>query len=293
MLPRRFLPSISSLLALEAVERRGTATAAAEELSLTHSAISRQLKVLEDQMAVPMFVRDGKRLALTLAGQQYARTVRGVLQDLAQASLHLRAAGAKQTINLGTLPAFAMHWLAPRLRAFQTAHPDILVNQYTRLAPFDFGNEALDAAIHYGTQDWAGVNYLWLKNDRVIPACAPDMGPFTPQQLLDQPLLHLDTRPGAWEAWFATHGVTAERLRGNLFDQFAAMAQAARTGQGVALLPDYLAEDAFASGTLVPAVPDYVATEGAYYLVWPNNRELPEPLRDLIVMLRDGKQPTP
>ena len=91
--PRRFLPSVASLLALEAVARLGTATQAADELALTHSAVSRQLKVLEEQIGVPLFRREGKALILTPAGQDYVETIRDYLQDLARASLRLRAAG--------------------------------------------------------------------------------------------------------------------------------------------------------------------------------------------------------
>ena len=93
--PRRFLPSVSSLLALEAVERLGSATLAAAELSLTHSAISRQLRHLEDQIGVTLFERAGRALVLTPSGKDYAATARGYLQDLARASLKIRAAGAR------------------------------------------------------------------------------------------------------------------------------------------------------------------------------------------------------
>ena len=121
LLPRRFLPSIASLLALEAVDRLGSATAAAEELSLTQSAISRQLKALEDQMGAQLLLRERKRLQLTPAARDYARQVRGVLSTLATASLKLKANPAGGSLNLAVLPAFGMHWLAPRLKDFVAA----------------------------------------------------------------------------------------------------------------------------------------------------------------------------
>ncbi len=270
--PRRFLPSVSSLLALEAVDRLGTATAAAEELALTHSAVSRQLKALEEQIGVTLFRREGKGLALTQAGRDYAAATRDYLQDLARASLKIRAGGEKQSLNLATLPSFATHWLLPRLRDFAAAHPEITVNLSTRLSPFDFSREPFDAAIHFGLRDWQGVAYHELAREEMIPAAL--QGPVPPETLLRQPLLHLDSRPGAWEDWFARHGLEAERLRGMLFDQFGHMADAAALGLGVALLPRMLAEAEFARGRLKPAADHYTPVEGAYWLVWPQGRAL-------------------
>lgn len=270
--PRRFLPSITSLLALEAVERLGTATAAAAELSLTHSAVSRQLKVLEDQIGVSLFIREGKGLRLSPAGTAYARSVRDCLNDLARASLKVKASGARQSLNLAVLPSFAMYWLSPRLQGFMQDHPDILVNQSTRIKPFDFEHDDFDAAIHFGTEDWRGVNYLPLLKERVIAVCAPDFAgdvPLSPERLMEQPLLHLESRPGAWEDWFKAHGLAADRLRGMLFDQFTNMTEAAVVGTGVALLPEFLARREFQRGRLVPASSGYIDVDGTYYLVWP------------------------
>lgn len=288
--PRRFLPSISSLLALEAVDRLGSATAAAEELSLTHSAVSRQLKVLEEQIGVTLLRRVGKGLALTPSGADYARSVRDCLNDLARASLKIRAGGTRSSLNLAVLPAFGMHWLAPRLKTFAARFPDVTANLTTRLSPFDFAREKFDAAIHYGGQDWQGVDYLELSRERVIPAASPQLlegGPRTAEELLSMPLLHLESRPGAWEEWFSAQGAEADRLRGMLFDQFTTMAEAAALGFGVALLPEYLAETEFARGRLRPAFPAYLPLSGRYYLVWPNGQPPSRALAALIAFLKE------
>ena len=170
--PRRFLPSVSSLLALEAVDRLGTATAAADELALTHSAISRQLKALQEQIGVVLLRREGKGLALTPAGADYAASIRDYLQDLARASLKIRAAGERSSLNLAVLPAFGTHWLLPRLRRFALENPDITVNLSTRLSPFDFTRDPFDAAIHFGQADWAGARLDYLMKESVVPACS-------------------------------------------------------------------------------------------------------------------------
>lgn len=286
--PRRFLPSVSSLLALEAVERLGSATLAAAELSLTHSAISRQLKHLEDQIGVTLFERTGRALVLAPAGRDYAATARGYLQDLARASLKIRAAGARMSLNLAVLPAFGSHWLLPRLKAFTDAHPEVTVNLSTRLAAFDFAREPFDAAVHFGAQDWQGVEYLELMRERVIPAGAPSLlpdGALQPKRLLTFPLLHLESRPGAWEDWFARRKVPVDRLRGMLFDQFSHVSEAAALGFGLALLPSFLFEAEAERGRLVAAVEGYEELEGSYSLVWPKGRAMSRPLGMLVEWL--------
>lgn len=287
--PRRFLPSISSLLALEAVDRLGTALAAAEELSLTHSAVSRQLKVLEEQLGVKIFVRDGKGLALTRVGATYAQSARDYLQDLARASLHLKASGTRDSINLAVLPAFGFHWLTPRVKLFIDRHPGININQTTRLSTLDFSLENFDAAIHFGARDWQGVHYLELSRERTIPVCrpgfAPDL-PLTPERMLQMPLLHLQSRPGAWEQWFERHGHAAVNLRGMLFDQFVGLSAAAAAGLGISLLPEFVAEAGFRDGSLAPAYPDYLDSDGSYYLVWPKATQPSDALQKFIAWLR-------
>ncbi|RGP35272.1 LysR family transcriptional regulator [Pseudotabrizicola alkalilacus] len=289
--PRRFLPSVSSLLALEAVDRLGTAIAAANELSLTHSAISRQLKALQEQIGVALLQRDGKGLALTPAGKEYAASSREYLQHLARASLKIRAAGDQTSLNLAVLPAFGTHWLLPRLRRFSAQHPEITVNLGTRLAPFDFSREPFDAAIHFGSENWPGVHYLSLATEEIIPSAAPDLvpGPLQPQQILAMPLLHLESRPGAWEDWFGRRGCDAGHLHGMLFDQFTHMAEAAALGFGVALLPRFLAEAEFRSGRLCPAVADFTTVDGRYFAVWP---QICSPSRALQQFLRWLEQET-
>lgn len=283
--PRRFLPSVASLLALEAVERLGTATAAAAELSLTHSAVSRQLRALEEQIGVTLFRREGKGLALTPAGVDYAASIRDCLQDLARASLKIRAGGARSSLNLAVLPAFGMHWLMPRLQRFAAAQPEVTVNISTRLAPFDFLRAKFDAAIHFGGRDWQGVEYLELAREQVIPCCAPALVPggmVETGALLAMPLLHLESRPGAWEDWFTRQGCRPGQLRGMLFDQFAHMAEAAALGLGVALLPHFLAEAELRRGRLVPAVAGRLELDGRYFLVWPQARPPSRTLQQLI-----------
>lgn len=280
--PRRFLPSTSSLLAFEAVARLGTATAAASELSLTQSAVSRQLKTLEDQLGVQLTQRKGRLLHLTPVGQAYALKAREILGQLASASIQARANPNAGALNLSILPAFGMHWLAPRLSDFATAHPEVTVNLSTRLAPFDFRTNRFDAAIHFGRDDWANAQHMPLMSETVVPVCAPDLlrsAITDPKAILDHQLLHLETRPRGWSRWLSAYGVTESIPSGMMFDQFSTMAQAAIHGMGIALLPTFVADPYLKSGQLVRASKHTSESIGTYYLVWPNERDNVGPIK--------------
>ena len=281
MLPRRFLPPIPALMALEAVDRLGTASAAAEELSLTQGAVSRALQGLEGQLGVPLLLRERQRLRLTPAARDYVAEVRKALTLLGSASVALRANPGGGSLNLAILPAFGMHWLAPRLARFAQAHPEVTVNLSTRLRPFDFAGGPFDAAIHYGRQDWPAVDYLKLMDEAVLAVAAPGLVPplARADEVLRHPLLQLDSRPGDWSRWLAHHGAAGHRPTGMQFDQFATLAQAAIHGMGLALVPTFLIGRELAEGRLVPVFGDPVAALGAYYLVWPRATPDRAPLR--------------
>ena len=281
MISRRYLPSMPSLLALEAVERLGSASAAAEELNLTQSAISRQLQVLEGQLGLSLIIRDKHRLRLTPAAQDYCREIRRALQALSQASLTLRANPNGGTLNLAILPAFGMHWLAPRLARFAAQHPEVTVNLSTRLQPFDFATSHFDAAIHYGRQDWPGVDYLPLMEEELLAVASPNLlkAPLnSANDILSYPLLQLESRTGDWGRWLAHHGTPNQRPPAMLFDQFATMTQGAIHGLGVALLPVFLIEREMSENRLIPAFGPAIPSLGSYYLVWPKDLALRAPL---------------
>jgi DNA-binding transcriptional LysR family regulator len=267
-------------MALEAVDRLGTASAAAEELNLTQGAISRALQGLEGQLGVTLLIRERQRLHLTPAARDYVTEVRRALQGLASASVTLRANPTGGSLNLAILPAFGMHWLAPRLARFAQRHPEVTVNLSTRLRPFDFAASAFDAAIHYGRQDWPGVDYLKLMDEEVIAVAAPGFRPLgAATGILDLPLLMLDSRPGDWGRWLAHHGAPGHRPPGMLFDQFATLTQGAIHGMGAALIPTFLVTRDLAEGRLVPLYGPPVAALGSYYLVWPRATPARAPLQ--------------
>lgn len=287
---RRFLPSISSLLALEAVDRLGSASAAAEDLSLSQSSVSHQLKQLEAQMGVDLISRDQMRLQLTAAGAEFAREARFLLGRLAQASIKLRANPQGGGLNLSILPAFGLNWLAPRLKDFVSQHPDITINLQTHNLPFSFETSQAQAAIHYGERDWSGVDYMPLMPKHVLPVCAPGLldAPISrPEGLLGYPLLHLESHPDSWEQWFGLHGVQVSKLEGMLFDQSSTMTQAVVHGLGIALLPTFLAEEEIERGRLCLAIEGPITSLGEYFLVWPENEAYGAPLVKFREWLKD------
>jgi len=288
--PRRFLPSTSLLVAFEAASRTGSVTAAARELDLTQSAVSRQIKALEEQLGVELFVRERQTVRLTLAGDGYAREIREALRRISSASLNLRANPHGGTLNLAILPTFGTRWLAPRLGGFLAANSGVTINLVTRLSPFDFRLDSIDAAIHFGHPHWPGAELTFLMSEKTVPACSPEFrrrhAIGAAQDLLEVPLLHLTTRPDAWERWFADNGVNFRTVHGMLFDQFATAAQAAMAGLGVALLPTFLIQDELKSGDLVAAVDRETESSEYYYLAYPPERADYAPLeafRDWIV----------
>ncbi len=270
MFSRRFLPSTAALSAFEAAARLGSATQAARELSLTQGAVSRQIKALEDQIGVQLMLRRGRALELTPAGASYAEEVRAVLAQLGKATVSLRTNPLGGTLNLSILPAFGMHWLAPKLPEFGRAHPEVTINLSTRLAPFDFAQEPFDAAIHFGRPDWPNADHLYLAPETVLAVCAP--GYLGSAALSSQTLLHLETRPRGWARWLQAQNQPLPQDAGMQFDQFSTMAQAAAHGLGVALLPTFVAAPYLDAGTLVLAAPDTQDSIGDYYLVWPRHR---------------------
>jgi LysR family glycine cleavage system transcriptional activator len=280
--PRRFLPSLSLLAAFEAASRTGSVTAASRELGLTQGAVSRQILALEEQLGAALFVRERQTIRLTLSGEAYAREIREGLRRISTASLNLRANPHGGTLNVAVLPTFGTRWLVPRLPDFMEKHPGISVNLVTRLSPFDFRLDSIDAAIHFGLPHWPGAELVLLKHETLVPVCSSGFMQkheiAKPEDLLRVPLLHMTTRPDAWEKWFTAQGVVFDNIHGMLFDQFTTVAKAACVDLGAALLPSFLIAEELQSGQLVEAVSGSIENGEAYYLACMPDRMAYPPL---------------
>lgn len=285
MRPRRFLPSIRLLLALDAVVRHRSVTAAARELDLTQSTVSRLILSLESQLGTELFTRQRKRLVPNAAALAYQRDISAALDTIQSASTRVVANPDGGTLSLAVLPTFATRWLGPRLARFLQQHPGISVNLATRIKRFDFASEVFDAAIYYGEADWPGVTHLKLFDERATACASPEFMARarleTPADLADHPLLYLESRPDAWGDWFRAHDVDTPFGGGMMVDQFSMMIQAAISGIGIALLPDYIAQAEIAEGRLQALHRQAVPMRGAYWMVWPGEKSDVPPLAAL------------
>lgn len=282
MRQRRFLPSISQLLAFEAVLRTRSTTAAAKELSLTQSTVSRLVKSLEDQLSHELFVRHRKRMLPTDAAETYGAEIAQALDRIQQASVELSINQAGGSLSIATLPAIGTRWLAPQIGRFLADHPGINMNFATRVPRFSFEVEHFDAVIYFGEADWPGANHQKLF-DEEMSACTSksflDANPVsTPREVAKLPLLHLQSRLTAWDQWFAAHYAQAPVGPGMRMDQFSVMAQAAAQGLGVALLPEYLVKTEVAEGRLVRLPFPPLGNVGSYWLAWPEAKDKHVPL---------------
>jgi LysR family glycine cleavage system transcriptional activator len=275
------IPSLAALEAFEASARHRSFTKAAVELHLTQGAISRAVATLEEQLGAALFARVRQRIQLTPAGEAYLNKVQPALRKLEAATLELKAfKGAGGVLNLAILPTFGTKWLIPRMPAFSAAHPEVLVNFTTRIYAFDFEAEELDAAIHLGEGRWPGALLDPLFEEEVMVVCSPTLIPHlrTPDDLKDQVLLQMASRPQGWEEWLAAKGLSGiDGRRGPRFEHHAMVLEAAVAGLGLAVLPAFLVQDELANGRIVEAFHHTKAQSGkTYWLAYPErNRDLP------------------
>ncbi|MBS9722129.1 LysR family transcriptional regulator [Tianweitania sp. BSSL-BM11] len=282
-LARRYLPDLGALQAFECAARHGSFTRAAEELSLTQSAVSRQVKDLERHLNTLLFERVRQRVVLSEDGKRFLPEARKLLQQSETTMLRAMAsADARQTLSVATLPTFGSRWLSPRLAHFVSAHPGVVLNIGSRSAPFDFEDEEFDLAIHYGQPVWARANSIYLCGETIIPVASHSLLQASPQPanvmtatlLAEQPLLQLATRPKLWSQWFTMAGVDAPTaFRGHRLDQFSMIIEAAIAGMGYALLPRYLIETELRTGVLQVVVDLPLQTENSYYVVTPETKQ--------------------
>ena len=282
---RRKIPGIELLIAFETAARHQSFTRAAEELSLTQSAVCRQISALESYLGVSLFNRIRKRVSLSEAGQIYARQVRESLRRIEHDTLSLMAhRGEGGVLDLATIPTFAARWLIPRLGSFHTQNPEITLDLTTRAEPFMFNDTSFDAAIHYGDPVWPGAIAEYLFGEEMIPVCCPELlqgrSEIAPEELLQMELLHQSARPDAWRQWFDAVGMrNVNAMGGARYELFSMLIVAARAGLGVALVPRFFVGDEIDSGELIVPNHSVLRSQRNYYLVYPENRAESAPLR--------------
>lgn len=279
-MPRR-LPPISALRALEAAARYASFTKAAEKLHVTQSAISHQVKLLEDLWGLKLFERKGQRLVVTRAGQELSGVTREFFERMGMALDSLRAARSHEPLRLDTLQSFAVKWLVPRLGRFHALHPaiDLWISTHDHEVDFDY-NE-VDIAIRLGNGIFPGLHATLLLEEEVFPVCTPEFlaragRPASPRALLDYPLLLRLGEPAHtnWKEWFEAAEVMDARLSdGPRFPDTNMALEAAMKGLGVALARTAHVVDELAAGQLVRLFRVRCPSNVAYYLLCPSGRQ--------------------
>lgn len=282
---RKRVPGTELLITFEASARHQSFTRAAEELSLTQSAVCRQIAALEAFLGVNLFLRVKKRVKLSEAGLIYAKQVRETLKRMEQDTLSLMARrGTGGVVTLALLPTFASHWLIPRLPNFHADHPEITIDIMAHSDPFIFGGTPFDAAIHSTPSVWPGTNAEMLFRDQIIPVCAPKLidkvGTVAPEDLQNLPLLHQSTRPNDWQNWFTSVGLqNANPMGGPRYELLSMLVEAAKAGLGVILSPRFFVLDELASGRLICPCAPTLGDRRNYHLIQPDEREESTPFR--------------
>ncbi len=272
--PKR-LPPLSALRGFEAAARLGSFSKAASELHMTQSAISHQIKLLEEFFDQPLFKRINRAVELTDAGADFLDTTTQSLDILAQGSYRLEFYKKPGSVVLTTTPAFAAKWLIHRLPNLREQHPVIDPWIHTTDEQDSLEHSEVDIGIWYGDGDWPGLETVKLFDDAVTPLYSPDMpvrgkAIETPADLRNQVLIHVEQveRREDWRSWFSLAEVEeTDTVTGlNLSDTGLAL-ECAASGQGIVLGSKILAADLIESGKLLQPFDLAVPTEQNYYLV--------------------------
>lgn len=271
-------PSLNGLRAFECAARYMSFTKAAAELHVTQTAISHQIRRLEDELGVTLFLRLKEGLALTEEGQAYLPGIRAAFHELRHATQALLASRQNTVLTINTLVSVASKWLLPRLPSFQQANPDIDVRISASTELVDFRQGGIDAAIRYGRGDWKGLRADFLMSDEIFPVCSPALlstskGLNTPADLLDHTLLQVSgMTAGDWNRWLSAAGESVTLAEGPrlTFDLAMMAVQAAVDGQGVCIGRSTYVADDLRAGRLVAPFALRLKDELGFYLVTPH-----------------------
>jgi DNA-binding transcriptional LysR family regulator len=279
------LPPLGPLVSFCAAAKHQSFTKAAHELNLTHGAVSRAVKQLEEYFGLPLFHRRSRRIYLTDKGRFFADKAAALLADLEAASEQMRAQETGRSLSVSCEPSLAMRWLMPRLGTFYDKVPGVDVHLSTAGGPVDIAAQNLDLAIRRSDFQWPE-NY-WvteLGREHIGPVCHPDYW----ARLQETPaiLLHTRTRPDAWADWTALSGRAIESVTERYFDHFYFSLQAAVAGLGIAIGPEPLVADDIESGHLVAPL-GFIETKADYVVLSLKNPERDDLLNAFVTWLRE------
>ena len=284
----RRLPPLNALKAFEAAARHENFTRAAEELCVTQGAVSHQVKSLEHDLDVKLFIRGRQQLVITEAGKSYLVFIRDALDKIAIGTERLLQQQDAGILMVSTSPSFASRWLAHRLGRFAEIHPGIDLRISATLHHVDFAREDIDIAIRHGSGEANGLHVTRLCAEELVPVCSPALvngrNPIRgPEDLSRHTLLHINDR-NDWLRWIEAAGVkTVDASRGPILSQASMVLDAAAAGQGVALGRSALAALDLIAGRLIRPFRLSLPLQYGYWIVCPKtSAKLPK-----IVLFRD------
>jgi LysR family glycine cleavage system transcriptional activator len=264
------LPPLGALRAFEAAARHLSFTAAAGELHVTQAAISHQVRQLEEDLGLRLFVRLNRALRLTEDGRTLLPFVRDGFSQIRAGVERLRAAGRGGVLTLTAPPSFAASWLVPRLVRFQASHPGLEVRLQTSMRLVDLAREGIDAGIRYGRGMWPGLVAERLFSDELFPVCAPGLVETARRGLAALQLLHIQSFPDDWRRWLAAAGIGGvDPEKGSWLDSATLAYEAAASGLGVAMGRSRLVAAAIEAGRLAAPFGVELPADIAYFLVFP------------------------
>jgi len=273
------LPPLNSLRVFEAAARFESFNHAAEELHVTASAISHQIKTLERFLGADLFRRRSRSVSLTEIGRMYLPPIREALDQIGIATEQVLQRSGRSVLTVSTAPAFAVGWLVPRLAEFQLAHPDLDVRLDASLEFTDFERSDVDVSIRYTAQkEFPTLRAYRLLEEELVAVCSPEFARRhrirRPEDLRGLPLLHALPHMGQWRSWLAAAGVEGiDSEAGQKFAHDAISVEAAASGLGVAIANRPLVERQLREGRVVAPFELSFCSEYAYYLVYPPEYE--------------------
>ena len=270
------LPSLSGLRAFEAAARHMSFTLAAAELHVTQTAISHQIRRLEEQLGIMLFIRRNRALLLTPEAQDYLPSIRSAFAELRQATERLRRLERDGVLTVSTTASLATKWLVSRVATFQDANPSVEIRITTSAHLVDFRRDEVDMAVRYGRGNWPGLRADWLMADHFFPVCSPALltGEHSlrrPEDLVHHTLLHTMISREDWQLWLTASGLplSIAARRGLVFDQGFLAIQAAMEGLGVAMGRTHLVQADITAGRLIAPFDMVLPQDAGYYVVAP------------------------
>src|SRR5688572_1551876 len=262
-------PSLRAVAAFEAAARHQSFSKAAEELNLTHGAISHAIKGLESRLGSTLFERRARGVVLTEAGRILAGKVRLSVALLAEA-FDAPSRPQRSHLTLSVLPNLAARFLIPRIGSFRTAHPDVTISLRVTQRLANIGDGEVDAALRYGPGQWSGANAHKLAEERMFAVAAPNHPAAKLKHPRELPVDQLIEHPEfSWKPWFAAAGLEwPDRKMPLAIDESGMLLDAAASGAGIALARSLLAEPDIRSGRLVRLFDIEIAGPFSYWLVW-------------------------